>query len=105
MRHSTSRIPDFDPDSAISMLEPALNAMRISDRRNRGIVSKEGGDGLIALFGAPHADDNHAVMACHAAVELVRRVELLNDPRLRVRVGVHSGYVGAPVIDADLSSP
>ena len=78
--------------------------MRTAVRRNRGIVSKEGGDGLIALFGAPHADDNHAVMACHAAVELVRRVKLLNDPALRVRVGVHSGYVVAHVIEADLSS-
>ena len=48
--------------------------MRTAVRRNRGIVSKEGGDGLIALFGAPHADDNHAVMACHAAIELVRRI-------------------------------
>src|SRR5258706_4034382 len=104
MRHSTSRIPDFDPDSAISMLEPALIAMRTAVRRNRGIVSKEGGDGLIALFGAPHADDNHAVMACHAAVELVRRIKLLEDPGLHVRVGIHSGYVVAHVIEADFSS-
>src|SRR5258708_7458999 len=78
--------------------------MRTAVRRNRGIVSKEGGDGLIALFGAPRADDNHAVMACHAAVELVRRVKLLNDPALQVRVGVHSGYVVAHVIEADFSS-
>src|SRR5260370_12111715 len=78
--------------------------MRVSVRRNRGIVSKEGGDGLIALFGAPHADDNHAVMACHAAVELVRRIRLLDDPALQVRVGVHSGYVVAPVIEAHFSS-
>jgi len=78
--------------------------MRTAVRRNRGIVSKEGGDGLIALFGAPHADDNHAVMACHAAAELVHRVKLLNDPALQVRVGVHSGYVVAHVIEADFSS-
>jgi len=32
------------------------------------IVSKEGGDGLIALLVRPAADDNHAVMACLAAV-------------------------------------
>jgi predicted ATPase/class 3 adenylate cyclase len=97
-------ISELDPEAAISRLEPALIAMRTAVRRNRGIVSKEGGDGLIALFGAPHADDNHAVMACHAAVELVRRVKLLNDPALQVRVGVHSGYVVAHVIEADLSS-
>ena len=104
LQRSTDLISELDPEAAISRLEPALVAMRISVRRNRGIVSKEGGDGLIALFGAPHADDNHAVMACHAAVELVRRVNLLNDPALRVRVGIHSGYVVAHVIEADLSS-
>ena len=104
LQRSTDLISELDPEAAISRLEPALVAMRVAVRRNRGIVSKEGGDGLIALFGAPHADDNHAAMACHAAVELVRRVKLLNDPALRVRVGVHSGYVVAHVIEADLSS-
>ena len=104
LQRSTDLISELDPEEAISRLEPALVAMRTAVRRNRGIVSKEGGDGLIALFGAPHADDNHAVMACHAAVELVRRIKLLDDPALRVRVGIHSGYVVAHVIEADFSS-
>lgn len=104
LQRSTDLISELDPEAAISRLEPALIAMRTAVRRNRGIVSKEGGDGLIALFGAPHADDNHAAMACHAAVELVRRVKLLNDPALQVRIGVHSGYVVAHVIEADFSS-
>jgi class 3 adenylate cyclase len=104
LQRSTDLISELDPEAAISRLEPALIAMRNAVRRNSGIVSKEGGDGLIALFGAPHADDNHAVMACHAAVELVRRIKLLNDPALQVRVGVHSGYVVAHVIEADFSS-
>src|SRR3984893_15861712 len=104
LQRSTDLISGLDPEEAISRLEPVLIVMRTAVGRNRGIVSKEGGDGLIALFGAPHADDNHAVMACHAAVELVRRVKLLNDSALRVRVGVHSGYVVAHVIEADLSS-
>jgi class 3 adenylate cyclase/tetratricopeptide (TPR) repeat protein len=104
LQRSTDLISELDPEEAISRLEPALIAMRTAVRRNRGIVSKEGGDGLIALFGAPHADDNHAVMACHAAVELVRRIKLLEDPELQVRVGIHSGYVVAHVIEADFSS-
>ena len=104
LQRSTDLISELDPEEAISRLEPALIAMRTAVRRNRGIVSKEGGDGLIALFGAPHADDNHAVMACHAAIELVRRIKLLEDPDLHVRVGVHSGYVVAHVIEADFSS-
>jgi class 3 adenylate cyclase/tetratricopeptide (TPR) repeat protein len=104
LQRSTDLISELDPEEAISRLEPALIAMRTAVRRNRGIVSKEGGDGLIALFGAPHADDNHAVMACHAAIELVRRIKLLEDPGLHVRVGIHSGYVVAHVIEADFSS-
>jgi hypothetical protein len=43
-------ISELDPEAAISRLEPALIAMRTAVRRNRGIVSKEGGDGLIALW-------------------------------------------------------
>jgi class 3 adenylate cyclase/tetratricopeptide (TPR) repeat protein len=104
LQRSTDLISELDPESAISRLEPALNAMRVAVRRNRGIVSKEGGDGLIALFGAPHADDNHSIMACQAGVELVRRIKLLDDPGLHVRVGIHSGYVVAHTIEADLSS-
>ena len=104
LQRSTDLISELDPEEAISRLEPALIAMRTAVRRNRGIVSKEGGDGLIALFGAPHADDNHAVMACHAGIELVRRIKLLEDPKLHVRVGIHSGYVVAHVIEADFSS-
>ncbi|MGH9695929.1 MAG: adenylate/guanylate cyclase domain-containing protein, partial [Bryobacteraceae bacterium] len=104
LQRSTDLISELDPEAAISRLEPALVAMRTAVRHNRGIVSKEGGDGLIALFGAPHADDNHAAMACHAAVELVRRIKLLDDPAIQVRVGVHSAYVVAHVIEADFSS-
>ena len=104
LQRSTDLISDLDPEEAISRLEPALVAMRTAVRRNRGIVSKEGGDGLIALFGAPHADDNHAVMACYAAVEMVRRIKLLHDPQLLVRIGLHSGYVVTHTIEADLSS-
>jgi class 3 adenylate cyclase len=66
LQRSTDLISGLDPEEAISRLEPALIAMRTAVRRDRGIVSNEGGDGLIALFGAPHADDNHAVMACEA---------------------------------------
>src|ERR1700730_16487961 len=104
LQRSTDLISELDPEAAISRLEPALIAMRTAVRRSRGIVSTGGGDGLIALFGAPHADDNHVIMACHAAVELVRRIKLLEDPALQVRVGVHSGYVVAHVIGPLLAS-
>ena len=43
-------------------------------------------------------------MACHAALELVRRVELLAAPKTQVRVGLHSGYVVTHTINGDYSS-
>jgi class 3 adenylate cyclase len=101
---STDLIEGLDPEEAIALLEPALAAMRAAIRQFRGIVSKELGDGLVALFGAPVADDGHAILACHAALELVRGVELIEVPKTQVRVGLHSGYVVTHTINGDFSS-
>ncbi|GKQ52681.1 AAA family ATPase [Bradyrhizobium sp. Ce-3] len=100
---STGLIAELEPEQAVSRLEPALVAMRAAVRQFGGIVSKELGDGLAAVFGAPIADDNHAPLACHAAIELVRRVENLGDPNLQVRVGLHSGLVVAYVVASEFS--
>ncbi|QPF83187.1 AAA family ATPase [Bradyrhizobium genosp. L] len=101
--HSTDLIAELEPEQAVSRLEPALEAMRAAVRQFGGIVSKELGDGLSAVFGAPIADDNHAPLACHAAIELVRRVQALRDPGLQVRVGLHSGLVVTYVVASEFS--
>ncbi|MDE2376359.1 adenylate/guanylate cyclase domain-containing protein [Bradyrhizobium sp.] len=100
---STGLVADLDPEEAVSRLEPALAAMRSAVRQFGGIVSKELGDGLAAVFGAPIADDNHAPLACHAALELVRRVARLDDRGLQVRVGLHSGHVVAYMVSSEFS--
>lgn len=100
---STGLVAELDPEEAVSRLEPALAAMRGAVRQFGGIVSKELGDGLAAVFGAPIADDNHAPLACHAALELVRRVARLGDPGLQVRVGLHSGHVVAYMVASEFS--
>ncbi|MBW7969362.1 adenylate/guanylate cyclase domain-containing protein [Bradyrhizobium sp. BR 10289] len=100
---STGLVADLEPEEAVSRLEPALAAMRGAVRQFGGIVSKELGDGLAAVFGAPIADDNHAPLACHAAIELVRRVGSLGDPGLQVRVGLHSGHVVAYMVASEFS--
>jgi class 3 adenylate cyclase/tetratricopeptide (TPR) repeat protein len=101
--HSTGLIAELDPEEAVARLEPVLTAMRAAVRQFGGIVSKELGDGLTAVFGAPLADDNHAPLACHAAIELVRGVARLADPELQVRVGLHSGFVVAYVVASEFS--
>ncbi|MBR0970079.1 ATP-binding protein [Bradyrhizobium japonicum] len=100
---STGLVAELEPEEAVSRLEPALAAMRAAVRQFGGIVSKELGDGLAAVFGAPIADDNHAPLACHAAIELVRRVGSLGDPGLQVRVGLHSGHVVAYMVASEFS--
>jgi class 3 adenylate cyclase/tetratricopeptide (TPR) repeat protein len=100
---STDLVAELDPEEAVSRLEPALMAMRAAVRQFGGIVSKEMGDGLAAVFGAPVADDNHASLACHAAIELVRRVAALGDPELQVRVGLHSGLVVMYLVTTEYS--
>ena len=100
---STGLVAELEPEEAVSRLEPALAAMRGAVRQFGGIVSKELGDGLAAVFGAPIADDNHAPLACHAAIELVRRVVSLGDPDLQVRVGLHSGHVVAYMVASEFS--
>jgi class 3 adenylate cyclase/tetratricopeptide (TPR) repeat protein len=104
LQRSTELTASMEPEEAVSRLEPALAAMRMAVRRHGGIVSKELGDGLIALFGAPTSDANHAVMACNAALELIRHISQLEDPEIQVRVGLHSGYVIVRVISGDYSS-
>jgi class 3 adenylate cyclase/tetratricopeptide (TPR) repeat protein len=101
--HSTDLIAELDPEDAVLRLEPVLAAMRAAVRQFGGIVSKEMGDGLSAVFGAPVADDNHAPLACHAAIELVRRVASLGDPKIQVRVGLHSGFVVTYVVASEFS--
>src|ERR1700716_896049 len=101
--HSTGLIAELEPEQAVSRLEPALAAMRAAVRQFGGIVSKELGDGLTAVLGAPVADDNHAPLACHAAIELVRRVVGLGDPGLQVRVGMHSGFVVTYIVASEFS--
>jgi len=103
LSRSTELIAELDPEDAVLRLEPALAAMRAAVRRFGGVVSKETGDGISAVFGAPLANDHHAPLACHAAMELVRRVAVLADPKIQVRVGLHSGFVVTYVVASEFS--
>jgi class 3 adenylate cyclase len=68
--------------------------------RYGGTVDKFTGDGIMALFGAPIALEDHAVRACLAAVELQHEaarlaadVERRDGMALQLRVGLNSGQV------------
>ena len=98
---STDMVVMLELEAAVSRLEPALEAMRVAVRSHGGVVLKELGDGLSAVFGAPMADDRHATLACHAAIDLMGRIEALHD--MKIRVGIHAGFVVASILQGDLS--
>lgn len=95
LHRSSDLVTGLALEDSIARLTPALNEMRSAVHQYDGIVYREMGDGIFAVFGAPVANDLHAVLACFAALELLRRIDALGDGNIRVRIGVHSGLVVA----------
>ena len=100
---STTLIESLDPEEAAQRLGPAIDAMREAVGRFDGSVVKFQGDGVMALFGAPMSQEDHAVCACCAALAMQAAVKALPGGSLSIRVGVHSGEVLAHTITTDLS--
>jgi class 3 adenylate cyclase/tetratricopeptide (TPR) repeat protein len=109
LRGSTELIRDLDPEAAQRLLDPALQRMMDAVHRYEGTVNQVLGDGIMALFGAPVAHEDHAVRACYAALAMqasmqryaedVRRTQGLP---VQMRVGLHSGDVVVRTIANDL---
>jgi len=108
LKDSTELIRGLDPEAAQQLLDPAIHCMMDAVHRFEGTVNQVLGDGIMALFGAPIAHEDHALRACYAALamqaamrtytEAVRRTRGLE---LRMRVGLHSGEVVVRTIGND----
>jgi hypothetical protein len=70
IKDSTELIRDLDPEAAQQLLDPALHIMMDAVHRFEGTVNQVLGDGIMALFGAPLAHEDHALRACYAALSL-----------------------------------
>jgi class 3 adenylate cyclase/tetratricopeptide (TPR) repeat protein len=93
VRGSMELIRDLDPEDAAQLLEPALKAMVDGVRQYGGTVNRVQGDGVMALFGAPIAHEDHAERACLAALQMLREIPRAASAELLVRVGINSGPV------------
>ena len=69
IKGSTELIEGLDPEEAHRLLDPALHLMMDAVHRFEGTVNQVLGDGIMALFGAPIAHEDHALRACYAAGE------------------------------------
>jgi class 3 adenylate cyclase len=109
LKDSTELIRGLDPEAAQQLLDPAIHCMMDAVHRFEGTVNQVLGDGIMALFGAPIAHEDHALRAYYAALamqaamrahtEEVRRTRGLE---LRMRVGLNSGEVVVRAIGNDL---
>jgi class 3 adenylate cyclase/tetratricopeptide (TPR) repeat protein len=97
---STALIHDLDIEDADRFLDPALDSMINAVHRYEGTVTHTAGDGIMALFGAPIAHEDHAARACYAALDiqdamrkLAAKVRSDFGLVLQVRIGINSGPV------------
>jgi class 3 adenylate cyclase/tetratricopeptide (TPR) repeat protein len=103
IKGSTQLIEAMDPELAAKRMDPTVNAMKDAVRHHEGTVNKVMGDGIMALFGAPLAQEDHAVRACAAALDMQAAVAAMADLGVDIRVGLNSGEVIVRAIGNDMS--
>jgi class 3 adenylate cyclase len=97
---SLALIRTLDPEAAQQLLDPALQRMIDAVHHYAGTVNQVLGDGLMALFGAPLAYEDHALRACYTALamqaalrEYAAEVRRTHGVALQSRIGLNSGEV------------
>ncbi|PWU22915.1 MAG: hypothetical protein C5B48_09490 [Candidatus Rokuibacteriota bacterium] len=109
MKGSMELLAERDPEEARELLDPVLERMMEAVHRYEGTVNQIMGDGIMALFGAPLAHEDHAVRACYAALDMQTTIRRYGEQRrrthglnLQIRVGLNSGEVVVRAIANDL---
>jgi class 3 adenylate cyclase len=109
LKGSMELLADRDPEEARELLDPVLERMMEAVHRYEGTVNQVMGDGIMALFGAPVAHEDHAVRACYAALDMQGAIRRYADEvwrthgiTVKIRVGLNSGEVVVRAIGSDL---
>lgn len=102
MEGYTSQVEALPVDEAAKLTRDFLECLTGPVIDSHGTLDKYTGDGLVAFWGAPLPNSQHADLALDAARAIVRRVQLLSQeqqsrgrPPLRVRIGIDSGLAMA----------
>src|SRR5262249_9310091 len=101
LKESLERVAQRDPEEALKIFEVVLPLMTQAVHRYEGMVNVVTGDGIMALFGVPLTQEDHAVRACYAALQIQEAVRRRYAPGLQrvaeipilVRAGLNSGEV------------
>ncbi len=90
---STALADSLDPERTRAVLDRFYDAMAAEIAAAGGTVEKFVGDAVMAAFGVPAAQEDHAERALHAALSMQRRLRALFGAELALRVGVNTGEV------------
>src|SRR5215216_6547319 len=109
LKGSMELLADRDPEEARQLLDPVLERMMAAVHQYEGTVNQVMGDGIMALFGAPIAHEDHAVRACYATLAMQEAIRRYSEEARRahglevqIRVGLNSGEVVVRAIGNDL---
>lgn len=108
IRGFTTMAENLDPQALVTLLHDFLNPMSEIIITEGGTIDKYMGDAIMALFGAPLEQPDHARLACRAAMKMVQVLADLNRkwaeenrPLLSIGVGVNSGPVAVGNMGSD----
>ncbi|HEU4368423.1 MAG TPA: adenylate/guanylate cyclase domain-containing protein [Methylomirabilota bacterium] len=102
LRGFTTLSEQMAPERIAAHLNEYFDGMTAAIFAHRGMINDFVGDAVMAVFGAPVGDPEHAWHAVQSAVAMDRALESLNRrweaaglPRLRMGIGIHTGWVFA----------
>src|SRR2546430_843364 len=109
LKGSMEVLAERDPEEARHLLDPVLDRMMAAVHQYEGTVNQVMGDGIMALFGAPIAHEDHALRASYAALAMQAAIRRYSEEVRRghgitvhIRVGLNSGVVVVRAIGNDL---
>lgn len=89
---------NFTPERLFVFTNELLDRLADCVFENKGSLIRYTGDGLIALFGRPIVREDHAFLACEAAMRMKEELDELNfhreqrgEPRVYIRIGINTG--------------
>lgn len=100
---STKLMEELDAEDATTRVHRLLTIMREAVAQYDGTVNKVQGDGIMAIFGAPRPQEDHAVRACCASLAMRSALQALGPGWPLVRIGAHTGEVVVRNVETDIA--
>ena len=105
----TAMSEKLDPEEVHQIMDGCFKILMDEIHKYEGTINQFTGDGVMALFGAPVAHEDHAQRACHAALSIQKALEDYSEKvkkhtgaEFRMRIGLNSGPVIVGSIGDDL---